>query len=546
MSHTEELQKSVKRSEKKLLNILLNQIRYPLKIRVQDPWHKAYILLQTSIMRIPINDFTLRVEQSEIVEQSIRVLSALSEYSICNEKGKLLVSSILLQRSLKLRVWHDNLKDIFWQCNSLSTHVYDKLIENHHNINIKNILHNFTREKVQNMLMCNVDDYIKLYSFCQILNNSELTVKSCFTNNNTSLMFSVFPANKTVPNVRDNIQSDNVSIPHLYYLICYHNVTGKLWCYRKVECTARHQTFVITIPQGHENDLTNMDDLTVTLICREVIGIDYIQQPQIDIHQSSKKDGIVASSLSNSAKRVTKSQKAGNKPATSSNSISSYFPVSDNTSERKIENVDDNTTSDEFKINEEHRGSFFDNLSSQTYKRKFPFRDYVFGAVDTEPIDDAKQTPFLKPSAIDYDSEIPVSTKSDMSQSIQFTPSFKPSNTDLSKIRKKAQEMNLKTKIIKRDFTQPVNRSFIPTNTSSYVKEIQSQQRSLNDELKQEDYENKFVFKHMDAITTTNVPLDDAIMNTSDKHNISNKSISYKHVMEDDKVAVDLFDVGFF
>ena len=112
----QELKKPVRRDEKKVLNEMMTSIRFPLKLRVQESSHKAYVLLQAAVARLEIKNFSLRVEQSEIVESGLRVLSALVEF--CKEKfyGKLLDSSILLDRSLRCRMWEINFPSVFFQC----------------------------------------------------------------------------------------------------------------------------------------------------------------------------------------------------------------------------------------------------------------------------------------------------------------------------------------------------------------------------------------------------------------------------------------------
>eukprot|EP01031_Cornospumella_fuschlensis_P029971 gene29971-36199_t len=79
----EELHKPVKRTDKKVLNDLMKFIRFPVRERVQEPRHKCYVLLQATISFLPdIKDFTLRIEQAEIVENALRLLYGLKDLSI--------------------------------------------------------------------------------------------------------------------------------------------------------------------------------------------------------------------------------------------------------------------------------------------------------------------------------------------------------------------------------------------------------------------------------------------------------------------------------
>jgi replicative superfamily II helicase len=113
---SKELDKPVRRSEKKILNEMMKCIRYPLKAKVQEPYQKSYVLMQAAVSRADVKEFSLKVEQSEIVESALRVLSALIELSKEKERGEILESSLLLDRALKCRLWETNYGSIFSQC----------------------------------------------------------------------------------------------------------------------------------------------------------------------------------------------------------------------------------------------------------------------------------------------------------------------------------------------------------------------------------------------------------------------------------------------
>jgi ATP-dependent DNA helicase HFM1/MER3 len=88
LSMCEEVGKPVRRTDKKFLNECIKTLRFPLKARVQKPDQKAVVLLQTAIQRIHIPDFALRVEQNEIVDMSVRILSALTEVCLTRNMGE--------------------------------------------------------------------------------------------------------------------------------------------------------------------------------------------------------------------------------------------------------------------------------------------------------------------------------------------------------------------------------------------------------------------------------------------------------------------------
>ena len=125
-SGSAELSKPVRRAEKRLLNDTMKAIRFPLKLRVQEPWHKAYVLLQAAVGRLEAatgggfaRDFSLRVEQAELVESTLRVLSALSELARERGRGEQLETAILLDRALRIRMWESGYASIFLQCPGL-------------------------------------------------------------------------------------------------------------------------------------------------------------------------------------------------------------------------------------------------------------------------------------------------------------------------------------------------------------------------------------------------------------------------------------------
>jgi len=113
LSMSEELHKPLRRSEKKVLNDIAKNMRFPYKSKqtTKESSHKAYVLMQAAVSRVPLGsgdgDWALRVEQSEIVEQALRILAALVEYAKESNKGALLEAAIVVERALKLRCWGD-------------------------------------------------------------------------------------------------------------------------------------------------------------------------------------------------------------------------------------------------------------------------------------------------------------------------------------------------------------------------------------------------------------------------------------------------------
>lgn len=70
-----------------MLNTLSKKLRFPMKDRIQQSPQKVFILLQAAVHRVYLVDFGIRVEQSEIVESSIRILSAIRDAAIERYQG---------------------------------------------------------------------------------------------------------------------------------------------------------------------------------------------------------------------------------------------------------------------------------------------------------------------------------------------------------------------------------------------------------------------------------------------------------------------------
>src|SRR5690606_30965888 len=75
------------------------------RVRVQAGHQKASALIQAAIHRLSLQDFHLKMEQVEILDQAQRVLQALTELAIKSGKGKLLYSAAILMRAINTRVW---------------------------------------------------------------------------------------------------------------------------------------------------------------------------------------------------------------------------------------------------------------------------------------------------------------------------------------------------------------------------------------------------------------------------------------------------------
>lgn len=112
LAHIEGLHRPVRRSEKRFLKEAHKSLKYkldgpPSKVTIQKPFEKAFVLLQVSIGRIHLEDYTLRQEMNSMVDFSSRMLMALEDYSTRGTKnGMVVLESLKLRRSLATNTWN--------------------------------------------------------------------------------------------------------------------------------------------------------------------------------------------------------------------------------------------------------------------------------------------------------------------------------------------------------------------------------------------------------------------------------------------------------
>eukprot|EP00903_Cladosiphon_okamuranus_P018895 g17378.t1 len=107
----DELSVPVRRAEKRILNDLNKQVRYPpaKKEIVRTPADKALVLLQASLGGLPLEDWTLRGEQTSMLEAAARLLGCCAESLAVPGRGGGLgcAVSLRLMRSVRLKMWMD-------------------------------------------------------------------------------------------------------------------------------------------------------------------------------------------------------------------------------------------------------------------------------------------------------------------------------------------------------------------------------------------------------------------------------------------------------
>lgn len=106
----------VRRNEKKVLNechksdvLLFKLDGPPSKVRVQEPWEKAFVLLQAYIGRHTFADFALRHQMTQAANNAERILMAAQEYSVEGSRnGYVALQCLKLRRCLHFSCWGKN------------------------------------------------------------------------------------------------------------------------------------------------------------------------------------------------------------------------------------------------------------------------------------------------------------------------------------------------------------------------------------------------------------------------------------------------------
>jgi len=216
------------------------QLRYPLKMKVQDPAQKVYVLLQAAIARLDMKDFSLRVEQAELVESGLRVLSALKELSIAIGHGSILEHTILLDRALRLRMWEVGYGSVFYQCAGLLVATRNGLIMRGVRT-LADVMDGCTVSKLQGMLDCNSLEGRQILQLAKTLHQSTMTVQA----NTVGGMLTVH-IHSLHWNSDSQLAARNETSP-TFQLLAYCAPSSELLCYRKVDLVGGSATYTVPL-----------------------------------------------------------------------------------------------------------------------------------------------------------------------------------------------------------------------------------------------------------------------------------------------------------
>ena len=212
----------------------------PKGITLKEDKTKVYILLQTAVARIFIPEFSLRVEQSEVVECGLRLLSALSEVCIERLRGALLENCLLLERALRQRLWEQGYTTVFTQCLEVSELTRKALADKHVVELLDLVPYNKNAVDVQNHLKCSYQEATALHAFTTICLAHQVTVS--FQLIDPELQLQVQPSAHYKP------EYQHIQNCPKYHLVCYDDSSGELLCHRFTQCSARVQTIAVPLP----------------------------------------------------------------------------------------------------------------------------------------------------------------------------------------------------------------------------------------------------------------------------------------------------------
>jgi len=165
----EELQRPLRRNEKKELNECAKTVRFPLtsRDRVKTPQDRTYVLLQMLASAIEPDTMSLRADVASLVDTTLRVLTALVGLAVEREHGSLLESALILRRSLTTGVWPGGHTSIFLQIPGLSPSLrlrFKNRSTSVAKLGLANLMGKPTEQLVRE-LQCSQQDAERVYDF---------------------------------------------------------------------------------------------------------------------------------------------------------------------------------------------------------------------------------------------------------------------------------------------------------------------------------------------------------------------------------------------
>jgi hypothetical protein len=244
LSRSQELSKPVRRLEKSVLNDFMRSVRFPLKQRVQEPWLKTYVLLQAAVGRVEVKDFALKVEQAEIVECGLRVLAAVRDLAVHRELGRLLESTILLDRALRLRLWEGSYGSVYLQCPGLLSATLNCLVLR--GVRTIGDALGCSLVKVQDMAGCTQAEARCILALAKLLHEGSRVVRATLSQGTLRIEVSS-ASTASISAAADSFAAHDRATP-TYHLVVYDAQTGTALCIRNIPHDAQRAEYTVRCP----------------------------------------------------------------------------------------------------------------------------------------------------------------------------------------------------------------------------------------------------------------------------------------------------------
>ena len=266
-------------------------------MKVQDPTQKVYVLLQAAVARLELKDFSLKVEQAELVESGLRVLSALKELSIAIGHGSILEHTILLDRALRLRMWEVGYGSVFYQCAGLLAATRNGLIMRGVRT-LRDVLDGCcsTVSKLQGVLDCNAHEGRQILQLAKTLHQSTMAVEAAVIAMGGSLVINIRSLHWSTDSAPHSSSNSSEASPS-FQLIAYCALSSELLCYRKVDLVGGAASY--TVPLKASSGIGGIEDIRCSLLSNYV-GIDAYQLETQHAPVSSKVTPSAAAASSSS------------------------------------------------------------------------------------------------------------------------------------------------------------------------------------------------------------------------------------------------------
>lgn len=226
-----------------------------------------------AIGRIEIKDFSLRVEQAEIVECGLRILYALRDLSTHREQGCVLECTLLLDRALRTRMWESNYGSVFLQCPSLELQTRNSLALR--NVRTIGDVIGCSVNKVQDLCGGSQLESRAILALAMTLQDGSREVSAVIQNNTLQITIQSIHSTKHAAN--PNNPTPTSASPQ-YTLVVYNITTGRALCIRNIDRGANQAFYSVDVDRS-----VTISMVKCALLCTNYVGIDSYQQATANV-----------------------------------------------------------------------------------------------------------------------------------------------------------------------------------------------------------------------------------------------------------------------